>query len=69
MQAVAVVIGLHCCGGLSEASVELAAECNAAAGFCVCTCCFCSNPELATLTNKVTTKTLPTACVFTAFLR
>ena len=44
------VFGLHCCGGLSEAAVELAVAC--AAAFCVCTCCFCSHPHLATLSRR-----------------
>ena len=47
---VALVVGLHCCGGLTEAAIELAitARCN----FCVCSCCFCSNPSLNTLARR-----------------
>lgn len=41
--------GLHCCGGLAEAAVELALR--ARAGFCISTCCFRSNPSLASLTR------------------
>jgi SAM-dependent methyltransferase len=44
-----LVFGLHCCGGLAEAAVELALSCRAS--FCVSTCCFRSHPELATLTE------------------
>lgn len=44
-----LVFGLHCCGGLAEAAVELAiASC---AAFCVSTCCFRSNEHLASLTR------------------
>lgn len=44
-----LVFGLHCCGGLAEAAVELAiASC---AAFCVSTCCFRSNENLASLTR------------------
>jgi len=45
-----LVFGLHCCGGLSEAAVELAVACQA--NFCVCTCCFCSNQHLASLSRR-----------------
>ena len=45
-----IVCGLHCCGGLSERALELAI--HASAHFAVCTCCFCSNPELASLTHS-----------------
>jgi hypothetical protein len=41
--------GLHCCGGLAEASMELALR--AGAKFCISTCCFRSNRSLATLTD------------------
>ena len=44
-----LVFGLHCCGGLSEAALELAISCSAS--FRVCTCCFCSHPMLATLSQ------------------
>jgi len=44
-----IVFGLHCCGGLAEAAVEVALKCMA--DFCVSTCCFRSNPELASLTR------------------
>jgi hypothetical protein len=44
-----LVLGLHCCGGLAEAAVELAIQCRA--DFCVSTCCFRSHPELASLTR------------------
>ena len=44
-----LVFGLHCCGGLAEAAVELAVASRAA--FCVCTCCFRSNQHLASLTR------------------
>ena len=44
-----LVLGLHCCGGLAETAVELAIQCRA--DFCVSTCCFRSNPELASLTR------------------
>lgn len=43
------VFGLHCCGGLAEAAVELALR--ACAGFCISTCCFRSNEHLATLSK------------------
>jgi hypothetical protein len=44
-----LVFGLHCCGGLAEAAVELAVASRAA--FCVSTCCFRSNQHLASLTR------------------
>ena len=44
-----LVFGLHCCGGVAEAAVELALTCHAS--FCVSTCCFCSNHHLASLTR------------------
>jgi hypothetical protein len=47
-----VVYGLHCCGGLAEAAVEIAIAYRAA--FCVSTCCFRSNSELASLTRLAT---------------
>jgi hypothetical protein len=45
-----LVFGLHCCGGLTEAAIELSivAQCS----FCVCSCCFSSNPELSTLSRR-----------------
>ena len=45
--AIDVVFGLHCCGGLSEAAMELAVSSGAA--FAICSCCFRSNPHLASL--------------------
>lgn len=42
-----LVFGLHCCGGLAEAAVELAL--TSQASFCVSTCCFRSNEKLASL--------------------
>lgn len=44
-----LVVGLHCCGGLSEAALTLAI--NNQADFCVSTCCFRSLSNLATLTR------------------
>lgn len=44
-----VVFGLHCCGGLAEAAVELALRC--AAQFSVSTCCFRSNEHLSSLSR------------------
>ncbi len=44
-----LVMGLHCCGGLAEAAVELAIKARAA--FCISTCCFRSNLHLASLTR------------------
>ena len=46
-----LVFGLHCCGGLAEAAVELAVRSRARA-FCVSTCCFRSYPSLASLTRN-----------------
>ena len=48
--AIDVVFGLHCCGGLSEAAMELAVSNGAA--FAICSCCFCSNPHLASLSAQ-----------------
>ena len=42
-----LVFGLHCCGGLTEAALELAARTSAA--FAVASCCFRSNRHLGTL--------------------
>ena len=39
-----VFLGLHACGGLSDAIIDAALRRGAA--FCVCTCCFASNPGL-----------------------
>lgn len=44
-----LVFGLHCCGGLAEAAVELAVQANAS--FCISTCCFRSNWHLASLSK------------------
>lgn len=44
-----LVFGLHCCGGLSEAAVELALRCGAK--FAISTCCFRSNEQLSTLSQ------------------
>jgi len=44
-----MVFGLHCCGGLAEAAVELALQCRAT--FCISTCCFQSNDQMATLSQ------------------
>jgi hypothetical protein len=44
-----VVFGLHCCGGLAEAAVELALRCSAQ--FSVSTCCFRSNEHLSSLSR------------------
>ena len=40
-----VVVGLHACGGLSDAILALA-QTQRRCGFVVCTCCFCANLEL-----------------------
>ena len=45
-----VVFGLHCCGGLSEAAMDLALSSGAA--FAICSCCFRSNPHLASLSAQ-----------------
>ena len=45
-----LVYGLHCCGGLAEAAVELALLHHAP--FVVSTCCFRSNLHLATLSQR-----------------
>lgn len=42
--------GLHCCGGLAEAAVEIALR--AQTSFCISTCCFRSNQILACLTRR-----------------
>jgi hypothetical protein len=42
-----LVVGIHCCGGLTEAALGLALERRA--GWAVCSCCFNSHPQLATL--------------------
>jgi predicted RNA methylase len=44
-----LVFGLHCCGGLAEAAVDLAVR--ASASFCISTCCFRSNAHLASLSK------------------
>jgi SAM-dependent methyltransferase len=44
-----LVFGLHCCGGLAEAAVDLAIRANAS--FCISTCCFRSNAHLASLSK------------------
>lgn len=44
-----LVFGLHCCGGLAEAAVEVAIKTKAS--FCISTCCFRSIPQLASLTR------------------
>jgi hypothetical protein len=44
-----LVFGLHCCGGVAEAAVELALTCQAS--FCVSTCCFRSHARLASLSR------------------
>jgi len=41
-----VVVGLHACGGLSDAILALIAT-QRRCGFVVCTCCFCANSALA----------------------
>lgn len=46
-----IVVGLHCCGGLSEVALNVAAASHAS--FLVCTCCFCSHPQLALLTKPL----------------
>ena len=48
--AIDVVFGLHCCGGLSEAAMKLAVSSGAA--FAICSCCFRSNPHLASLSAQ-----------------
>lgn len=45
-----LVFGLHCCGGLAEAATAFAIRRQAS--FCICTCCFCSIPSLATLSKS-----------------
>lgn len=42
-----LLVGLHCCGGLSETAMVVALEFNVP--FCICTCCFCSHPKLCRL--------------------
>ena len=42
-----IVVGLHCCGGLSETAAAIALAYGAS--FCICTCCFCSHPHLCQL--------------------
>mmetsp|Transcript_7162 Transcript_7162/g.11331 ORF Transcript_7162/g.11331 Transcript_7162/m.11331 type:complete len:565 (+) Transcript_7162:126-1820(+) len=42
-----LLVGLHCCGGLSEIAMIVALEYNVP--FCICTCCFCSHPDLCRL--------------------
>ena len=44
-----LVFGLHCCGGVAEATVDFALTCRAS--FCVSTCCYCSNSHLASLSG------------------
>ena len=44
-----LIFGLHCCGGVAEAAVELALTYHAS--FCVSTCCFRSNNKLASLSR------------------
>ena len=44
-----LVLGLHCCGGLTEAAMQLAV--TARVPFCVCSCCFMSHPSLAALSR------------------
>ena len=41
------VVGLHCCGGLSETALAIALQHRVP--FCICTCCFCSHPKLCRL--------------------
>lgn len=41
------VVGLHCCGGLTETALLIALQHRVP--FCICTCCFCSHPHLARL--------------------
>ena len=48
-----LVFGLHCCGGVAEAAVELALACRAC--FCICTCCFRSNAQLSSLSRLADT--------------
>ena len=48
-----LVFGLHCCGGVAEAAVELAL--TSRAHFCVSTCCFRSNHHLASLSRLADT--------------
>lgn len=49
--AVDVVMGLHCCGGLTETALAIAARTHAA--FLICTCCFGSNAHLGVLSASV----------------
>ena len=44
-----LVYGLHCCGGLAEAAVQLAL--TSSSSFCISTCCFRSNFHLSSLTR------------------
>jgi len=39
-----LVIGLHCCGGLTDEALNLALKYKSS--FVICTCCFCSNNQL-----------------------
>eukprot|EP01065_Artemidia_motanka_P002217 TRINITY_DN11042_c0_g2_i1.p1 TRINITY_DN11042_c0_g2~~TRINITY_DN11042_c0_g2_i1.p1 ORF type:complete len:683 (+),score=153.10 TRINITY_DN11042_c0_g2_i1:57-2105(+) len=39
-----IVVGLHACGGLTDAALEYAARANAS--FLIATCCFCKNVSL-----------------------
>ena len=49
VDAVDLVVGLHCCGGLAEAAAAFAVAKRAS--FTICCCCFCSNHNLACLTK------------------
>ena len=62
---VAVVFGLHCCGGLAEAALEVALR--ARAGFVVCSCCFRSNPMLASLSRASDELAFPSSSSFPSF--
>jgi hypothetical protein len=44
-----LVFGLHCCGGVAEAAVELAM--TSQSSFCISTCCFRSHEKLASLSR------------------
>jgi len=48
-----LVFGLHCCGGLAEAAVDVALFLRA--DFCVSTCCFRSHQRLAVLSRTADT--------------
>jgi hypothetical protein len=55
-----LVFGLHCCGGLTEAALELA--CRHSAAFAVVSCCFRSLPALASLSRTADVLSCQVGC-------